>query len=115
MKIYLTRSIDIEQSEIHRNFVGLRNCIGATSSKLTLFDKDDLILDGWTKDPRYFTLQNDWLMIASNTLVKKAEFTEGLSELRFEMFATLGGSGDLLLHPDYGKGAADNKRNHYEN
>jgi hypothetical protein len=32
--------------------------------------------------------------------------------LRFEMLATLGSSRYLLLHPDDGKGTADNKRNH---
>jgi hypothetical protein len=85
--IILTGSIDIEQSEIHRNFVGLRKGIGTTSSEMALFDKDDLILDRWAKDPCDFALQNDWLMIACYTLVEVAKLTGSLRKLRFEMLA----------------------------
>ena len=83
----LTGSIDIEESEIHRNFIGLGNGIGTARSELALIDKNNLILNRWAKDPRDFALQNDWLMKACYTLVEVAKLTGSLRKLRFEMLA----------------------------
>ena len=85
--VSLTGSIDIEESEIHRNFVGLRNSIGTTCCELALIDKNNLILNRWAKDPRDFALQNDWLMKACYTLVEVAKLTGSLRKPRFEMLA----------------------------
>ena len=83
----LTGSIDIEESEIHRNFIGLGNGIGTACSELALIDKDNLILKRWAKNSCDFALQNDWLMNACYTLVKIAKLTGGLRKPRFEMLA----------------------------
>ena len=110
--VILTGSIDIEESEIHRNFVGLRNAVGSTFSELALFDKDNLVLNRWAKDPYDFALQNNWLMIPCYTLVEVAKLTGSLCKLRFEMLATLSSARDLLLYPDNRKGTAESNRNH---
>ncbi len=83
----LTGSIDIEESEIHRNFIGLGNGISTARIELALIDKNNLILNRWAKDPRDFALQNDWLMKACYTLVEVAKFMGSLCKLRFEMLA----------------------------